>query len=242
MIHFLSDLHLAGDDGLTQRFVEYTRGPARSARAVYLLGDLFNVWLGDDLSLPDHGEAIAALADLTAAGVPVHVMRGNRDFLLGQDFCQATGTHLLADPWLVEIDGESILLTHGDRFCTRDRGYLAYRAVVHNAGVQRAYYALPRRWRAAVADRLRRRSRDSTPQKAHDITDVDAAALNARAREWSATRIIHGHTHRPATHRVGRRGHTLVRHVLEDWRTDTGGGVMTYDRGAVDRLPIAPPA
>lgn len=241
MHHFLSDLHLANDDGLTARFVEYTRGPARSADAVYILGDLFNVWLGDDLSLDQHPDAIDALADLTAA-VPVHVMHGNRDFLLGDAFCAATGVRLLADPWLAEIDDESVLLTHGDRFCMRDRGYLAYRAVVHNAGVQRAYYALPQRWRGALANRLRRRSGEHGPIKASSITDVDAEVLHARAREWGATRIIHGHTHRPATHRVGRRGRMLVRHVLEDWRADTGGGVLMLGDGSSDRLPIAPPA
>jgi len=242
VIHFLSDLHLAPGDGLTRRFVEYLDGPAREASSVFILGDLFNVWLGDDLSMPEHVASIDALAAATAAGLQIRVMHGNRDFLLGNIFASATGTTLIPDPWIGELAGVRTLLTHGDRYCTQDRGYQAYRAIVRSASVQRAFYGMPQRWRMSVADRLRQRSRDATPMKALDITDVDDKALYAAARTEQVARIIHGHTHRPAIHRVGRGKQIIERYVLEDWRVDTGGSVMTLaDDGAIDFIPIAPP-
>ncbi|MBB86654.1 UDP-2,3-diacylglucosamine diphosphatase [Abyssibacter sp.] len=243
MIHLLSDLHLAPGDGLTRRFVEYLAGPARDADAIYILGDLFNVWLGDDLSMPEHAEAVDAIAAATQAGVTIYVMHGNRDFLLGRVFAEATGVTLLSDPWVGELAGVPTLLTHGDRFCTQDRGYQTYRSIVRSVAVQRAYYGMPQRWRERIADRLRKRSRGGTPMKALNITDVDAKALYAAARTEQVQRIFHGHTHRPAIHRIGRRKQVLERYVLEDWSVETGGSVITLAAdGTIRSLPIEAPA
>lgn len=232
MIHLLSDLHLASNDALTDKFARYLRGPARDADAVYLLGDVFNVWLGDDMSLRDHTQAIAALRGLTDANIPVYVMRGNRDFLLGQGFCKATGAQLLPDPCVVELAGVRTVLSHGDRYCTADPGYQAYRRLVHNPLAQRAYFGLPMRWRTGIANRLRKQSRSATPRKRPQITDVTYAAVDAEARELGARRVIHGHTHRPALHRraMGQGNTGMLEHwVLPDWVPESSCRLLALD-------------
>lgn len=242
MIHLLSDLHLARDDGLTPRFVEYMTGAAREASVIFILGDLFNVWLGDDLSMPDHTAAIDAIAATVDAGVNVHVMHGNRDFLLGPAFESATGATLIGDPWVTELAGTVTLLTHGDGFCTQDRSYQAFRKVVRSRIVQTGFYGMPQRWRSGLADRLRKGSSQATPNKALNITDLDSRALYQAVRDAGAARVIHGHSHRPAIHRIGRGKQVIERYVLEDWREDTGGRVMTLGAdGRVGSLRIAPP-
>lgn len=232
MIHLLSDLHLEPSGALTDLFASYLREQAREADAVYLLGDIFNLWLGDDLSLREHTQTVGALRGLTAKDVPVYVMRGNRDFLLGEDFCRATGARLLPDPCTVELAGINTLLSHGDRYCTDDAGYQLYRRIVHNRMAQRAYYGLPERWRAAIARRLRKQSRQATPAKRPQITDVNYSAVVAEATKMNVARVIHGHTHRPALHRHQQAGNgkQVVEHwVLPDWRAESDCRVMLLD-------------
>ena len=230
MIHLLSDLHLAPDDSLTPVFVDYLDGLARTADAVYLLGDIFNLWLGDDLSLPEHSEIVEAVGRLTASNIPVYVMRGNRDFLLGHTFCRATGAQLLPDPCVVELAGIRTVLSHGDRYCTSDTGYQAYRRVVHSPWMQRAYFKLPDRWRSNIADRLRGKSREHTPRKRPEITDVTYDTVDAEATKHGATRVIHGHTHRPALHRRTLRNRKVLEHwVLPDWRANSDCSLLALD-------------
>lgn len=234
MIDFLADLHLAPGDGLTRLFVDYLDGPAREADAVYILGDLFNVWLGDDLSLPDHPDAIAAIRRATDDALPVYVMRGNRDFLLGPAFEKATGATLIADPTVIDLDGVRTVLSHGDRYCTDDRGYQLYRRLVNSATAQRVYYGLPQHWRQRIADHLRGRSRTHTPRKRPEITDVTYDTVDRETRRMRALRVIHGHTHRPALHRrrVTGQGEAMLEHwVLEDWREECGGAVLRMRDG-----------
>ena len=230
MIDFLADLHLAPGDALTRGFIQYLDGPARDADAVYILGDLFNVWLGDDMSLPEHDEAVRALRRATGDDLPVYVMRGNRDFLLGAAFARATGVTLLNDPTVIELNGTTTVLSHGDRYCTDDTGYQLYRRVVHSRRAQRVYFGLPTAWRERVADRLRGGSTERTARKPVEITDVNYDAVDTEARRLAASRVIHGHTHRPALHRrrLGRaRREGLLEHwVLEDWRPRSGGAVL----------------
>lgn len=230
MIDFLADLHLAPGDTLTPAFVRYLDGPAGDAEAVYILGDLFNVWLGDDMSLPEHTEAVDALRRATRDGLPVSVMRGNRDFLLGQRFAQATGVTLLDDPTVVDLNGTPTVLSHGDRYCTDDTAYQLYRRVVHSQRAQRVYFGLPNAWRERVADRLRGGSAQRTADKPVEITDVNYGAVDTEARRLGARRVIHGHTHRPALHRrplgQARRDGLLEHWVLEDWRKRSGGAVL----------------
>ena len=224
--HLLSDLHLpTGDSAFRTRFVRYLRHEARQADAVYLLGDLFEVWLGDDIGLDDYAEEVAALRALTDAGVPVYVQRGNRDFLLGDAFCSATGAQRLADPAPVILSGRKVLLSHGDIWCLDDVGYQRWRRFSHHPWVQAAFRALPRRWRERIAADLRRRSGHYKQTKSAEIMDVRGDAVRRAAQEHGADWIIHGHTHRPAEHSLTGLTQSSApeparRIVLADWRPE----------------------
>lgn len=236
---FLSDLHLAPDrPGATAAFHAFCAGPARSAAAVYILGDLFDAWIGDD-ELADRfpAEIAAAIRDVTRSGVPVHVAHGNRDFLLGQRFASATGATLLPERQLVDIDGAPTLLSHGDELCTGDVAYQQYRARIRSAQAQRRLLALPLFVRRLIARWLRRKSNRATSLKAESIMDVDAAAVSAAFRDTGVARMIHGHTHRPATHRIDVDGRACERIVLADWHDN--GQYLLIDRSGISRIEIA---
>jgi UDP-2,3-diacylglucosamine hydrolase len=215
----ISDLHLAPErPALEQAFHELCRGPARSAAALYVLGDLFDAWGGDEqLADPLAARVAAALAQLAAAGVPVHVMRGNRDLLLGRRFTQAAGATLLPDEIVVDLGGTPTLLLHGDELCTDDAAYQRYRAYVKDEGRQRWFLALPYITRRAVVAYLRRKSRSATASKTPMMMDVNTDAVAAALREHGVARMIHGHTHRPARHELDVDGRACVRWVLPDW-------------------------
>lgn len=224
--HLLSDLHLpTGASGFRSRFIHYLGNEARRADAVYLLGDLFEVWLGDDIGLDDYAEEVTALRALTDAGVPIYVQRGNRDFLLGDAFCSATGAQRLTDPALVTLGGRRVLLSHGDIWCLDDVGYQRWRRFSHHPWVQAGFRALPRRWRERIAADVRRRSGQHKQVKSAEIMDVRDDAVRLAAREHGADWIIHGHTHRPAEHRLdgltqSSANQPVLRIVLADWRPE----------------------
>jgi UDP-2,3-diacylglucosamine hydrolase len=219
-----SDLHLPAEPSpLREGFLQWLAGPAREASSVYLLGDLFEVWIGDDLGVQTYAEEMAALRSLRAAGVSVYVQRGNRDFLLGAGFERASGARLLPDPHRLLLGGVATLLSHGDQWCTRDRGYLRWRRVAHSRALQALFLALPGRWRQAAADNIRQRSRTATAQKAVTITDVTPEAVAAAMRAAGVLRVIHGHTHRPQLHRFELDGRPAERLVLPDWRPQAMG-------------------
>ena len=212
----LSDLHLpSGPSPLRDGFLAFLRGPARGAQRIYILGDLFEYWIGDDVGLEEHRSECQALRKVADAGTAVYVMHGNRDFLLGEDFARATGAQLLEDPTVVELAGVKTLLSHGDLWCLSDRTYQRFRAVVHNPLVRGAFARLPATLRRAVARRLRRVSHQRNGGLMQPIADVDDAAVRQAFDRHRVARIIHGHTHRPAEHREpgGRQ-----RVVLADWR------------------------
>jgi UDP-2,3-diacylglucosamine hydrolase len=220
----LSDLHLSPErPGLVAAFAAFCAGPARAAAAVYVLGDLFDAWIGDDQLREPLAAAVArdlhAVAD---AGVPVHVMRGNRDFLLGERFAQAAGATLLPEKVVVDLHGTPTLLLHGDGLCTDDARYQRYRAWMQDATRQRRFLALPYVVRRGIARWLRRKSRRETARKSEAILDATPAAVEAAFRAAGVTRMIHGHTHRPARHHVVVDGRDCERRVLADW----------YDRGS----------
>jgi len=212
----LSDLHLpVGPSPFRDAFRRFLEGPARKAEAVYILGDLFEYWIGDDLGMLDYAQEIGLLAGLTQQGVKVFFQRGNRDFLVGADFSARTGVQLLRDPVVVDLYGRPTLLSHGDRLCTDDVGYQRWRRFAHNPVVQRLFLALPRAWRERVALRVRGRSNVQKRYKPEDIMDVNAAAVAAFFKLSGARRLIHGHTHRPAQHALEG---GCERIVLADWR------------------------
>jgi UDP-2,3-diacylglucosamine hydrolase len=215
----LSDLHLAPERAAaTAAFHAFARGPAREAAAVYIMGDLFDAWIGDDQRREPFARAVVeSLRGVSDAGVPVFIARGNRDFLLGADFARAAGATLLAEQTLVDLAGTPTLLTHGDEFCTDDVGYQRFRAWSRDPRSQRRLRALPYRVRRWIATFLRRGSRAATARKPESILDVNAAAVARAFRERGVPRIIHGHTHRPARHASVVDDIARERVVLADW-------------------------
>ncbi|MBU0791384.1 MAG: UDP-2,3-diacylglucosamine diphosphatase [Polycyclovorans sp.] len=214
----VSDLHLPPKPSpLREGFLRWLAAAAQDARQVILLGDIFEAWVGDDLGIETYAEEMAALRRLSAAGIDLRFMVGNRDFLLGDGFCAATGARPLPDPCIVTLGGRPTLLSHGDQWCRDDAGYQRYRRVVHHAGVQRLFLRLPRALRQRIADRLRRQSRAVTATKPVTITDVSPQAIIEAFGHAGVDRIIHGHTHRPAVHHLTVDGRACERQVLPDW-------------------------
>lgn len=217
----LSDLHLPNEPSpLREGFLHFLRGPARAAQAVYILGDLFEYWVGDDVGCVDYATEVAALRELTAAGVPVYFIAGNRDFLVGKTFARATGVQILGDPVLVELGGVPTLLSHGDLLCSDDKRYQRWRRFSHNRIAQWLFLRLPKARRHAIAGGLRHQSGAEKRNKPSAIMDVNEKTVQATMRRYGVTRLIHGHTHRPADHllRVGL--DRVARLVLADWHVD----------------------
>lgn len=231
---FISDLHLSPErPALTALFLDFLRARAPQAQALYILGDLFEVWLGDDAIHPAYHPVLQGLRTLADGGVPVYVMHGNRDFLLGTDFERLSGARLIADPTLIELGGEPTLLMHGDVLCTDDVEYQQFRAHVRDAATQRQFLALDIEQRIAMARQFRDASRERTSLKAEAIMDVNQTAVLAALRTHGVRRLIHGHTHRPAIHDFALDGQAARRIVLGDWYEQ--GSVLVCD-GAGCRL------
>ncbi len=217
-LHFIADLHLDPDQPeITRRFVAYLEGPARDAQALYILGDLFEVWADDDVSLPRYPEAISALRALSDSGVPIHFLHGNRDFLCGVRFARAAGLTLLDEP---HRTAPSLLLMHGDALCTDDAGYQRFRRIVRWRWLQAVFRALPGRLKLRIARAIRGQTRRMTRLKPEDILDVNETAVSELMGQHPECRLlIHGHTHRPADHALGKDRWRLV---LADWSPESG--------------------
>ncbi len=215
---FVSDVHLSAARPVQARaFLDMLRRLAPGLGALYLLGDIFDAWLGDDDEQPLHGEVADGLHALADAGTPVHLMHGNHDFLLGADYAARCGATLLPDPVRADLYGKTVLLSHGDIFCTDDAEYQAFRRWSREPANQRAFLAMPIAERARQAAKLQAQSRANTRRKASEIMDVNDAAVVAALRENGVDTLVHGHTHRPATHDVLVGGTMGKRHVLGDW-------------------------
>ncbi len=224
---FISDLHLAPErPAIIGLFLNFLKTRASQAKALYILGDLFEYWIGDDAGrAPEVQPLTAALRTLTQSGVPVFVMHGNRDFLLGTEFEAATGCKLLPDPSIIDLHGERVLLMHGDTLCTDDVDYLKFRAMVRNPQWIAGFLAKPIPERIAMVREVREVSKTAMAAKKPEIMDVNADAVAAAFRTHGVRRLIHGHTHRPARHRFELDGRPVERTVLGDW----------YDQGSVLR-------
>lgn len=224
---FISDLHLSPErPAITQLFLDFLRQRARAARALYILGDLFEYWLGDETTEhPAVRPIVVALHALTSAGVPVGVLHGNRDFLLGAGFEGKTGCRVLADPTCIELDGKPVLISHGDQLCIDDVDYMKLRAIVRHPAWQEEFLAKPMAEREAMARSLRDYSKGATAQKAAEIMDVNQGAVESFMRAHAVYDLIHGHTHRPGEHRFTLDGRPARRVVLGDW----------YEQGSVLR-------
>lgn len=228
---FLSDLHLSADTpDFNARFGAVLEQHAGRLDALYLLGDVFEAWLGDDDDSPFVRDMVARLAAF-ARRTPLYVMRGNRDFLLGSRFARETGAVLLNDPALVRLYGRDYLLSHGDALCTDDVAYQRYRAKVRQPWRQALLRALPLRLRRGIATYLRRRSRHDKADKPMALMDANPAAVAHLLAAHPAAVLIHGHTHRPAHHRHDVAGQPRERHVLPDWRPGHCGGLRLDQDG-----------
>ncbi|MDE2447627.1 MAG: UDP-2,3-diacylglucosamine diphosphatase [Gammaproteobacteria bacterium] len=227
---FVSDVHLdAAAPGAQRQFLEFLRAHAAGAHALYILGDLFESWVGDDDAGGERLEVLAALRELTAGGVACFLLHGNRDFLLGEDFCRRTGCRLLPDPVIAQIGDERVLLTHGDAFCTDDHAYQELRSIVRTPAWQRRFLGLPLEDRQLLANEARAGSRAHTARTVPKIMDVNAAAVTAAFKAARVRRIIHGHTHRPAVHDALVEGQSVQRIVLGAWYEQ--GSYLTYESG-----------
>lgn len=229
---FVSDLHLTEErPEANERFIEFVEGKARSADALYILGDFFEYWIGDDdLDEPFNAIIAGMLRRLSQHGVPIYVMHGNRDFLLGERFCAATGAVLLQDPSVVRLGEESILVMHGDTLCTDDVEYQAWRRTARSEQWQREFLSKPRAERRGMILGLREKSKAVTQAKPADIMDVNEAAVAEALRRHGVQRLVHGHTHRPGRHDVGLAGGRGERWVLPDWYGR--GGYLEIAAGA----------
>ena len=227
---FVSDVHLDGSaPEAIEQFLDFLDVHARHAEGLYILGDLFETWVGDDDADPAKARVCSSLRELTACGVAVFIIHGNRDFLLGRSFCERTGCELLSDPIIVELDGESVLVTHGDALCTDDRAYQALRSNVRRRAWQRRFLALPIEARARLANQARAGSQAHTARVVPQIMDVNAHAVATSFRALAVRRMIHGHTHRPAIHDDLIDGERVQRIVLGAWYEQ--GSYLWYERG-----------
>jgi UDP-2,3-diacylglucosamine hydrolase len=230
---FVSDLHLdAASPEIARQFHALLESEARSAEALYILGDLFEAWLGDDDPDPAARATVRALRALTDSGVPVFVMHGNRDFLIGERFCHETGATLLPDGTAIELYGERAVLMHGDALCTDDASYQRLRRIVRNPVVRGLFRIMPLNQRRALAARMRAGSRAHVDVTAPEIMDVNAEAVALAFREAGVRTMIHGHTHRPAVHPLEIDGAPAKRIVLGDWYTQ--GSVLEVSAGGFE--------
>ena len=242
MILLLSDLHLPNEPSpLREGFLRFLAEPARAAREVYLLGDLFEYWVGDDVGLHDYAAEARALQRLVESGVAVYFMPGNRDFLVGARFFATTGVQELSDPSLVTLGGVATLLAHGDRYCSDDLSYQRWRRFSRNALAQRLFAQMPQSLRRKVAGGVRAQSRGAKTRKPAMIMDVSEIAIVRAMQQAGVTRLIHGHTHRPGHHRLRVAGREAERIVLPDWRPDLAAYVCIDESGTLTQhtIPLA---
>lgn len=225
---FISDLHLSGERPESgEQFIRFLRHEARDAQALYILGDLFEYWIGDDELEDVPGDPLGrqvaqGLRQLSEAGVALYLMHGNRDFLIGKRFCAAAGAQLLEDPSVAELDGERFALLHGDTLCIDDLPYQAWRRICRSTAWQREFLAKPREQRRVAVLGYREQSKAAVRAKAPEIMDANVGAVCDAFRRSGMTRMIHGHTHRPAHHRHMVDGKACERWVLPDWYERAG--------------------
>ena len=241
-----SDIHLGEAVPQTaDAFYAFLDRARHQADALILCGDIFDAWIGDDHALRQPPGWLATAMEAlrrTAHAMPLWLMHGNRDFLMGHALADALGARLLDGPALLDTDAGPILLAHGDEFCTDDQAYQRFRRIVHTPWIQQVFLSLPLRLRRAIAARARARSRQSRQIKPMAIMDVNPAAVAQALRQAGCTTLIHGHTHRPAIHALTLDGHEARRYVLPDWEFDHAplrGGWIEIDSAGIrlERIP-----
>lgn len=237
MILLISDLHLEEQrPDISRAFVHFLHSRARGSEALYILGDFFEVWIGDDGMSPFQHEIARALRELSESGTRIFLMHGNRDFLIGRTFCREAGCTLLKDPSIVHFNGEPVLLMHGDSLCTLDVGYMKLRRLLRNPISLFILRHLPLGIRHKLARKLRNESRAQTRMKANEIIDVTPDEVPRIMAAFGVRTLIHGHTHRPAMHHLKINGQTARRIVLGDW--DKQGWALQVDDSGLHQAPF----
>jgi UDP-2,3-diacylglucosamine hydrolase len=225
-IYFISDLHLSPEaPHLTEKFFEFLRDHAREASALYILGDFFEAWIGDDAITPWHETIAKALHDVSQQGVTIYIMHGNRDFLLGQGFIAGCGAHFIAEPYLANVHDQQWVLLHGDVLCLKDVKYQRMRYFFRKRWVQGLFLSLPRRLRQKIALWLRQSSHKEAAMPL-DRYDATLEALHALFQQFPQATVIHGHTHQPSIHWIGAESGWQRRYVLSDWGKQ--GNMLIY--------------
>ncbi|PHZ93755.1 UDP-2,3-diacylglucosamine diphosphatase [Klebsiella variicola] len=236
---FIADLHLQTEEpAITAGFLRFLQGEARQADALYILGDLFEAWIGDDDPNPLHQQIASAIKAVVDAGVPCYFIHGNRDFLVGQRFARQSGMLLLAEEERLDLYGREVLIMHGDTLCTDDPGYLAFRAKVHTPWIQRLFLALPLLIRRRIAARMRADSKAANSSKSMDIMDVNPQAVVDVMERHHVQWLIHGHTHRPAVHELQANGQSAWRVVLGAWHSEGSMVKVTPDDVELIHFPF----
>jgi UDP-2,3-diacylglucosamine hydrolase len=241
---FVSDLHLQeSHPRTTQAFFDFLKNHAMHARQLYLLGDLFEYWAGDDDLVTPYNKKIAeAIRRVSDAGIEVFWIAGNRDFLVGEDFAHSAGMTLLPDPYVAQIANQQIVLAHGDAQCTDDVSYMAFRNQVRQPEWQANFLSQSLAERKAIIAGMRTESRSSQRTKSMEIMDVNAAAISSLFNTTDTSIMIHGHTHRPARHEYPSKDNLKVRYVLPDWECDSepvrGGWIAVGSDGYIKRFDI----
>ena len=232
---FISDLHLSADrPGTLELFLGFLAGRARQAQRLYILGDLFDAWIGDDDDALPGPQVRAGIRALTQSGTACLLMRGNRDFLIGRAFARDTGVTLLRDPTRIDLDGTPTLLMHGDLLCTDDIAYQKFRRRMRNPLIQRLFLWKSLASRRAVAAEYRRKSGSATAMKAEQIMDVNPRTVEDYLGRSGARTLIHGHTHRPGDHSLTLDGQPAVRLVLAEWHQNQAE-VLVHTEGGFHR-------
>ncbi|MRS15588.1 UDP-2,3-diacylglucosamine diphosphatase [Enterobacteriaceae bacterium RIT691] len=232
---FIADLHLQTEEpAITAGFLRFLRGEARNADALYILGDLFEAWIGDDDPEPLHREIAKEIKELVNSGVPCSFIHGNRDFLLGKRFARDCGMTLLAEEKVLNLYGRDVLIMHGDTLCTDDAGYQAFRAKVHQPWLQTLFLALPLFIRRRIAAKMRDGSKTANRQKSMEIMDVNPQAVVNVMEKHQVQWLIHGHTHRPAIHTLTANGQPASRVVLGAWHEE--GSMVKVTTDSVDLI------
>ncbi|WP_285962145.1 UDP-2,3-diacylglucosamine diphosphatase [Pseudomonas tohonis] len=238
MILLISDLHLEEErPDITRAFLRFLQTRASQAEALYILGDFFETWIGDDAMTPYQRTIAQALRQVADGGTRIFLMHGNRDFMIGTRFCREAGCTLLADPSRVVLAGHPVVLMHGDSLCTRDEAYMRMRRILRNPVVLWILRHLPLATRHKLARKLRSESRMQTRQKAAEITDVTPEEIPRLLAEQGVPTLIHGHTHRPAVHELQVGGLPAQRIVLGDW--DRQGWALEVDEQGFRQAPFA---
>ncbi|CAM7994778.1 UDP-2,3-diacylglucosamine diphosphatase [Lelliottia nimipressuralis] len=234
---FIADLHLQTEEpAITAGFLRFLQGEARSADALYILGDLFEAWIGDDDPNPLHREIAAAIKALVDSGVPCFFIHGNRDFLLGKRFARESGMTLLPEEQVLDLYGRQVLIMHGDTLCTDDTGYLAFRAKVHTPWIQTLFLALPLFIRNRIAAKMRAGSKAANSSKSLSIMDVNPQAVIEVMEKHRVQWLIHGHTHRPDVHTLSANGEPAHRVVLGAWHTE--GSMVKVTPDGIELIPF----